>query len=104
MQEGKERVLNLSEGDSKYLATEVLEGVYTKACDIFSLGITVLELATDLVLPPNGALWHELRSGVFPEIFFLRTLRGHCRESLLKFERFRCKEHHDQNYTTYDAA
>lgn len=88
MQSGKERVLNLSEGDSKYLATEVLEGVYTKACDIFSLGITVLELATDLVLPPNGALWHELRNGIFPEIFFLRTLRTKTLDSLLKFVTF----------------
>lgn len=32
--------------------------------------MTLLELSTDLVLPPNGALWHELRNGIFPEIFF----------------------------------
>ncbi len=25
-------------GDSKYMASEILEGVYTKACDVFSLG------------------------------------------------------------------
>lgn len=73
MQEQEERILNLSEGDSKYLASEVLDGVYTTSCDIFSLGVSLLELSTDLVLPPNGTLWHELRSGVFPELFFQRT-------------------------------
>lgn len=72
--ENTERVLNISEGDSKYLATEVLEGIYTPSCDVFSLGVTLLELATDLVLPPNGVLWHELRNGVFPAMFFQRTL------------------------------
>lgn len=65
--------MNISEGDSKYLASEVLEGIYTTSCDVFSLGVTLLELATDLVLPPNGTLWHELRNGVFPPIFFQRV-------------------------------
>lgn len=73
LKENKCRVLNISEGDSKYLASEVLEGVYTTSCDVFSLGVTLLELATDLVLPPNGTLWHELRNGVFPPIFFERV-------------------------------
>ena len=35
---------------------------FTKACDVFSLGVTLLELATDLDLPRSGQLWHDLRT------------------------------------------
>ena len=35
---------------------------FTKACDVFSLGVTLLEMATDLDLPKNGQLWQELRT------------------------------------------
>lgn len=57
----------ISEGDAKYLAREVLEGSYTQFTDIFSLGITMLELATDLVLPISGPLWHMLRDEIIPK-------------------------------------
>ena len=50
------------EGDPMYLAPEVLSGTFSKACDIFSLGVTLLELATDMDLPTGGHLWHDLRS------------------------------------------
>ncbi|CAB4058458.1 PKMYT [Lepeophtheirus salmonis] len=50
------------EGDPKYLATEVLARNYSKAADIFSLGVTMLEVACDLDLPKQGALWHKLRN------------------------------------------
>ncbi|XP_053695100.1 membrane-associated tyrosine- and threonine-specific cdc2-inhibitory kinase [Sabethes cyaneus] len=55
-----------SEGDSRYIAPELLEGKYTKAVDIFSLGIAILELSCNLELPPNGPLWQSLRSGALP--------------------------------------
>jgi membrane-associated tyrosine/threonine-specific cdc2-inhibitory kinase len=32
-----------------------------QACDVFSLGITILELACDLDLPSKGPLWTDLR-------------------------------------------
>ena len=44
------------------MATEILESrMFTKAADIFSLGVTILELACDLDLPKHGPLWHKLR-------------------------------------------
>eukprot|EP00095_Tigriopus_kingsejongensis_P008780 maker-scaffold1334_size47063-snap-gene-0.12 protein:Tk08780 transcript:maker-scaffold1334_size47063-snap-gene-0.12-mRNA-1 annotation:"membrane-associated tyrosine- and threonine-specific cdc2-inhibitory kinase" len=52
---------NYGGGDSKYMANEALSHMYTPAADVFSLGLTILELACDLVLPNNGPLWHQLR-------------------------------------------
>lgn len=60
------------EGDSRYIAPELLQGCFTKAADIFSLGITILELACNLDLPKNGYLWHKLRSGMLPDEFIRR--------------------------------
>lgn len=53
------------EGDSTYLAGELLTAtaVASPACDIFALGLIIFELATGLVLPTEGALWHKLRQG-----------------------------------------
>lgn len=44
-----------------------MQGNYCLANDIFSLGVTLLELACSLELPTNGKLWQELRSLVLPE-------------------------------------
>lgn len=57
------------EGDPKYLAPELMQGRFTKSADIFSLGITLLELACDLDLPRGGDTWHQLRNGQLPERF-----------------------------------
>ncbi|KAL1244313.1 Membrane-associated tyrosine- and threonine-specific cdc2-inhibitory kinase [Trichinella spiralis] len=58
---------NAMEGDSKYLAVEALQGIIGPFNDIFSLGITILELASDLDVPKNGDVWHYLRTGQLPE-------------------------------------
>ncbi|EDV51046.1 membrane-associated tyrosine- and threonine-specific cdc2-inhibitory kinase [Drosophila erecta] len=58
-----------TEGDSRYMAPEILQGHFSKAADIFSLGIAMLELACYMDLPSNGPLWHELRRGILPEEF-----------------------------------
>lgn len=49
---------------------EVLEGIYKPACDMFALGISLLELATDLELPCYGVLWHQLRNNILPDVFY----------------------------------
>lgn len=56
-----------TEGDSRYLAPELLEGNFCLANDIFSLGISLLELGCSLELPTNGTLWQELRNKILPE-------------------------------------
>lgn len=57
------------EGDSRYLAPEILQGNFSKAADIFSLGVCVMELACNIELEANGPLWQKLREGVLPEEF-----------------------------------
>nr|XP_054757299.1 membrane-associated tyrosine- and threonine-specific cdc2-inhibitory kinase-like [Lytechinus pictus] len=54
------------EGDPKYLAPELLQGHFGMHADVFSLGITIFELASDLELPRNGDSWHDLRRGRIP--------------------------------------
>lgn len=57
------------EGDPKYLAPELMDGKFGKSADIFSLGMTILELASDLDLPRGGDGWHILRQGHLPDEF-----------------------------------
>ncbi|KAK7500375.1 hypothetical protein BaRGS_00008282 [Batillaria attramentaria] len=72
-------VSEAQEGDPKYLAPELLDGKFGKHADIFSLGMTMLELASDLDLPRGGEGWHILRKGSLPQEF-LKT-----RSTSLKF-------------------
>lgn len=52
------------EGDREYIAPEVLSRhEYDKPADVFSLGIMMLEIAANIVLPDNGLHWQKLRSG-----------------------------------------
>lgn len=59
---------DVSEGDSRYLAKEVLSKMedhlpdLTKA-DVFSLGMTLFEMVTMEELPNTGPYWHNLRDG-----------------------------------------
>ncbi|TFY52403.1 hypothetical protein EVJ58_g10038 [Rhodofomes roseus] len=56
------------EGDKLYLAPEVLQGRYGKAADVFSLGMTILEAATNIVVPGQGESWHRLRQEDFSQV------------------------------------
>ncbi|VDK76047.1 unnamed protein product [Onchocerca ochengi] len=49
------------EGDGKYLAPEVLQNGARKPSDIFSLGMTMIDICTDLELPSRGDLWQGFR-------------------------------------------
>lgn len=69
------------EGDKLYLAPEVLQGRYSKAADVFSLGMTILETATNIIVPDQGNAWHRLRREDFSQIdSSLATLSAELRE------------------------
>ncbi|KAK4012839.1 hypothetical protein OUZ56_025093 [Daphnia magna] len=58
----------VEEGDCRYLPVEILRENYehlTKA-DIFSLGLTIYEMAGGGQLPKNGDEWHAIRQGRLP--------------------------------------
>jgi mitosis inhibitor protein kinase SWE1 len=52
------------EGDRNYIAPELLnDKIYTPFADIFSVGLIILEIAANVILPDNGTPWRKLRSG-----------------------------------------
>ena len=51
------------EGDVIYMAPELLHKKLSQKADIFSLGATLLEIASSMNLPQNGELWTMLRDG-----------------------------------------
>lgn len=65
-QKGKE---DLQEGDPRYMAPELLCGEYGPAADVFSLGVSILELACNIEIPNGGEGWQQLRQGCLPTEF-----------------------------------
>uniref|UniRef100_UPI0037E9A7AB membrane-associated tyrosine- and threonine-specific cdc2-inhibitory kinase n=1 Tax=Semicossyphus pulcher TaxID=241346 RepID=UPI0037E9A7AB len=63
---GKE---DAQEGDPRYMAPELLRGEYGPAADVFSLGVSILELACNLEVPNGGDGWQQLRHGCLPSEF-----------------------------------
>ncbi|XP_030376960.1 wee1-like protein kinase [Scaptodrosophila lebanonensis] len=61
---------HVEEGDCRYLPKEILQEDYSNLfkADIFSLGITLYEVAGGGPLPKNGPEWHKLRNGEVPVI------------------------------------
>ncbi|KAL2757875.1 hypothetical protein ACRALDRAFT_2025569 [Sodiomyces alcalophilus JCM 7366] len=57
-----------AEGDREYIGPEILRGKFDKPADIFSLGLILVEMACNVVLPDNGPSWIALRSGDFSEV------------------------------------
>ncbi|KAF2495327.1 hypothetical protein BU16DRAFT_461412 [Lophium mytilinum] len=51
------------EGDREYIGPEILSGRFDKPADIFALGMVMLEIAGNIILPDNGTSWQRLRSG-----------------------------------------
>ncbi|PSR78954.1 kinase-like domain-containing protein [Coniella lustricola] len=56
------------EGDRRYIAPEILEARYDKPADVFSLGLVMFEIASNVWLPDNGPVWHALRAGNFAAV------------------------------------
>ncbi|KAI8621974.1 kinase-like domain-containing protein, partial [Chytriomyces sp. MP71] len=55
------------EGDRTYIAPEVMESKFGPECDVFSLGLIIFEIATNVILPENGNHWQKLRRHDFSE-------------------------------------
>ncbi|OQO01207.1 hypothetical protein B0A48_13450 [Cryoendolithus antarcticus] len=56
------------EGDREYIGPEVLCGRFDKPADIFALGMIMLEIAGNIVLPDNGASWQRLRADDWTDV------------------------------------
>lgn len=63
-----------TEGDSRYLAPEVLEpGIVKKESDIFSMGATILEMSSLIEMPASGDPWDLLRKGNIYDLGIIPT-------------------------------
>ncbi|XP_059181106.1 membrane-associated tyrosine- and threonine-specific cdc2-inhibitory kinase [Centropristis striata] len=60
---------DVQEGDPRYMAPELLRGEYGPAADVFSLGVSILELACNMEVPNGGEGWQQLRQGGLPSEF-----------------------------------
>lgn len=56
------------EGDREYIGPEILQGQFDKPSDVFALGLIMLEIAGNVMLPENGASWQRLRSGDMSDV------------------------------------
>ncbi|KAL8664695.1 MAG: hypothetical protein Q9202_002830 [Teloschistes flavicans] len=56
------------EGDREYIGPEILCGHFDKPADIFALGLIMLEIAGNVMLPDNGASWQRLRAGDMSDV------------------------------------
>ncbi|XP_045045723.2 membrane-associated tyrosine- and threonine-specific cdc2-inhibitory kinase isoform X3 [Desmodus rotundus] len=71
------------EGDPRYMAPELLQGSYGTAADVFSLGLTILEVACNMELPHGGEGWQQLRQGYLPPEFTAASLGSLSPQALL---------------------
>ncbi|XP_063078095.1 membrane-associated tyrosine- and threonine-specific cdc2-inhibitory kinase [Engraulis encrasicolus] len=60
---------DMQEGDPRYMAPELLRGEYGPPADVFSLGVSILELACSMEVPKGGEGWQQLRQGILPSEF-----------------------------------
>ena len=74
------------EGDREYIGPEILTGQFDKPSDIFALGLILLEVAGNVMLPENGASWQRLRTGDMSDVPSLTSSSSSniCRDSFGK--------------------
>ncbi len=89
----------LREGDSRYMAKELLQDfdgkeVMNKSaelikCDIFSLGLTIYKImmGNDYKLPLNGDLWQKLRNDQIPHLEKLNNFSNSLKRLVLQMLR-----------------
>ena len=69
----KEIKANELEGDSVYISPELFyknTGNISHKTDIYSLGLSILEILIEENLPKNGPIWQEMRNREIPKDFF----------------------------------
>ena len=60
------------EGDSMFISPELFykeKDIITNKIDIFSLGLSILQILTDVQLPKNGLIWKLIRTEGIPKEF-----------------------------------
>eukprot|EP00050_Salpingoeca_kvevrii_P022562 m.128164 g.128164 ORF g.128164 m.128164 type:complete len:276 (-) comp9743_c6_seq1:198-1025(-) len=75
----------VDEGDPVFMAPELLNDDFGKPADIFSAGLTILDMGCDYELPARGAEFRTIRSGVIPDFLFedlSSTMEGLIREMM----------------------
>eukprot|EP00466_Bigelowiella_natans_P004192 jgi/Bigna1/52559/estExt_Genewise1Plus.C_90093 len=72
------QMLDGCEGDSNYMAPELMKNnaIPTEAADVFSLGLLMIEIATQKPLPAEGPKWQDLRKGRAREYLIGRVDRN----------------------------
>ena len=57
---------DIIEGDSAYLAPEMFNNkkLISNKVDVFSLGLTILEIVSKVELPENGEMWRDIRTNM----------------------------------------
>ena len=56
------------EGDREYIGPEILMGHPDKPSDVFALGLIMVEIAGNVMLPDNGVSWQRLRTGDLSDV------------------------------------
>ncbi len=66
------QINDIIEGDSTYISKELFENIdniskskIDNRCDVFSLGLSFLEIMSNIILPSNGKLWRDIRNNNF---------------------------------------
>ncbi|KAJ2963066.1 hypothetical protein NQZ79_g1885 [Umbelopsis isabellina] len=80
------------EGDRRYMAPELLRDQFDKPADVFSLGLILLEMAANIILPENGQGWQMLRAGDFSNCLELKNVSQQLQDLIAHMLHPNCEE------------